>query len=213
MPAHDTEVCGDVLAVANEVRARGERFIAISAAAGGLSIPEWSPLDDRENVELIVDGLYDGWCDDPIRVNPESRAAFSDAERAACRDERKARIRATLAGEGRLESAQVDIDRDGAAETVYQYFPDPASAGADEDWILWNLAPRIFVSPADSPEAHRQLHRTLFAPVASLFYREGKLYALAPMSGSADRYQIFLVMASAGRLGQIPLCELWIEGE
>ncbi|NWG92994.1 MAG: hypothetical protein HXY21_10890 [Parvularculaceae bacterium] len=213
MPAKDTEVCDDVLQIANGVRATGARFYAIAKAQGAIRPPDWTPADIAGSGDLIAEGLYDGWCEAPERVNPATRAAFTEAERADCRSERTSKTRAAIAGDGRLESAPIDIDRDGDVETVYQYLPGAASAGTDPNWMDWNLAPRIFVSPQADAGTHRQLHKTVFAPVASLFFRNGELYSLQPMSGAADRYQIFWVMASAGRLGQIPLCELKAEGQ
>jgi hypothetical protein len=213
MPVKDTVVCGDVLAIANGVRATGARFYSISKAQGAIRPPEWASADIVGSRDLIVEGLYDGWCEAPERVNPATRAAFTEVERADCRSERTAKAKAAIAGDARLQSATIDIDRDGDDETVYQYLPGATSAGTDPDWTDWNLAPRIFVSPETDAETHRQLHKTVFAPVASLFFRNDELYALQPMSGAADQYQIFWVMASAGRLGQIPLCELKAEGQ
>ena len=213
MPAKDTEVCGDVLAIANGVRATGVRFHSIANAQGAIRPPDWASADIVSSRDLIVEGLYDGWCEAPERVNPATRAAFTKAERADCRSERTAKAQAAIAGDARLQSASIDIDRDGDDETVYQYLPGATSAGTDPDWIDWNLAPRIFVSPETDAETHRQLHKTVFAPVASLFFKDDELYSLQPMSGAADRYQIFWVTASLGRLGQIPLCELKAEGQ
>lgn len=208
MPAPYTDVCSEAVDLANAVRGRGEQFFSVSEAYGELAPPAWSPLVASRNEALIVDGLYDGWCEAPERVDPQTRAPFSDAERASCQEQRKSTIRTAVSGAARLEAAVVDIDRDGDAETVYQLFPDPALAGDDPAWIDFNLAPRIFVSPDADAQTHRQLHQTVFAPVASLFYRKDQLYALQPMGGSANRYQIFLITAAGGRLGQIPLCEL-----
>ncbi len=205
-------VCDEVMKIANERRESGEIFYSIAASRGDISIPHWSPLDVKINENLIVEGLYDGWCEAPARVNPSTSAAFTEADIALCREERLAGVRELLAGEPRLEQAELDIDRDGDADAVYQLHPDPAFADrSGEAWVLWNLQPRIFVSAEENPDLHRQLHKTIFAPEASLFLRGGELYALRAWNGEADRFEIFEIRRTQGRLGQAPLCLLTTE--
>lgn len=212
-PANAMEICGEVATLANATRARGERFFAIEGANGVIAAPDWRTLDAASNIELIADGLYDGWCASPARVNEAIGAPFSTAERNDCMATRKTQIRDSFAGAARLQSAMIDIDRDGDEEATYQVFADPARAyAADAADILWNLQPRIFVSATADPETHQALQKTLFAPEASLFLRDGDLYALRAWPDARDRYEVFKVMSAAGRLAQLPLCQLKTEG-
>jgi hypothetical protein len=205
--------CDDVLAIANAAREAGGRFFAVTASSGAIAVPDWRSLDAASNTELVIDGLYDGWCEEPARTNDATGAPLTDDERAACHASRKAGLKPLLKGAPRLDVAMIDVDRDGDEEKTYQLSADPAIAlTGDRSWTLWNLQPRIFVSAEEDPETHRQLHRTLFAPEASLFFREGELFALRAWNGMPDRYEIFLVRSAAGRLGQIPLCELTAAG-
>ncbi len=205
-------VCEAVLSMANAQRARGELFFEIAAASGDIGAPAWSSMDSSANARLIAQGLYDGWCEAPARVNPSNGKAFSKEDVAACRQGRMAEINELLRGETRLEKAAIDINRDGVEETIYQFHADPAMAGrSGEEWLLWNLQPRIFFSAVENDELHKQLHATTFAPEASIFLRDDKIFALRAWNGDPDRFEIFWIRPTLGRIGEIPLCQMTAE--
>ena len=213
IPPEHAGVCEQVAELANATRAKSELFYAISEPYREIVPPEWEPLDYRGHKELIVEGLYDGVCDEPYLTNPNSGQPFSETERAECRERRRQNALSLLRGEPRLEHADIDIDRDGDPETVYQLFQDPEIVSAElatRQWLA-ALMPKFLVSPTDDPEALQRLRNTFTVQIASLAFWRDNLYTLRGW-GSRDEYQVDLLMLAQGELGKLPICKLQPEG-